>query len=113
MYIKKQNKFIEEIESIQSSIITFNLDESDAKFLLKSKRLTKLVKPVILNEDNKLIKTIPNVFFVLFMLMLALVFIKFIPGFVFKAQSLKLYKEKTKIKYFSEYFYEEPSIVKV
>lgn len=71
------------------------------------------MKPVILNEENKLIKTIPNVLFILFMFMLALVFIKFVPGFIIKVNSMKLYKEKTKIKYFSEYFSDEPSIVKV
>ena len=106
MHFKEENNYIEEIESIESGTFFIKKDDIDAKFLVLSKPSHKSHIISIPNEISqiKILNIIPHVLFLLFLLMVLLILVKFFPLFINLARSLTLYKQKSQIPYFSQFF---------
>jgi hypothetical protein len=65
------------------------------------------------NKEIEMTKSLPSVFFVLFLLIFCLILLRFVPSFCNVAKSNHFYLIKSSVKYFSEYFSDESSFTKV
>lgn len=105
-----------------SSLIKSNTENTK---IGNNKHLTKLDIPeneYLLIKNTKVpskqieiisLKTLPILFFIIFLMIFCLILIKFVPNFFLTANTKHLYLIKHSFKYFSEYFSDQNTFIKV
>jgi hypothetical protein len=88
----------------------FNLDIAEEEGCLIIK---KDIKKRRKQFESLYMKTLPTVFFILFLMIFCMILIRFVPNFYSAAGSKHFFLAKDKIKYLPEYFADENNFAKV